>query len=157
MKSLKKTFSSVKTKANPNFAVKLAERSNRSFCCLLMNQIFQSSVPLYVCIELNWLCKHLENIRSSQPAIPFTELSETQLCPVSIVRKIIIFEWKIVMKHKANCNHMGKKWVKRNSNFTFSSDCNEMQTHSYLVCKWIITQNTYVAWQIYSLNSQSFM
>ena len=43
MKPLRKAFSSVKTKAYPNFAVKLAERSNH-FTAYLMNHIFQISV-----------------------------------------------------------------------------------------------------------------
>ena len=38
------------------------------------------------CIELNWLCKHRKKIRSRQPAIPYTELSKTQLFPgVSLI------------------------------------------------------------------------
>ena len=40
------------------------------------------------CIELNWLCKHTKKIRSSQAAILRTELSDTQLFPVSIVNTI---------------------------------------------------------------------
>ena len=34
------------------------------------------------CIELNWLCKHIENVSSSRSC---TELSKTQLSPVSIL------------------------------------------------------------------------
>ena len=38
-------FSSVKTKTNPNFAVKRGERSNHAFLLsILMNHIFQTSV-----------------------------------------------------------------------------------------------------------------
>ena len=44
MKPLKKAFSCVKTKANSNFAVKLAERSNSSVFVYLMNHLFQASV-----------------------------------------------------------------------------------------------------------------
>ena len=40
-------FSSVKTKPNPSFTVKLAERSNNSFLLsILMNHIFETSVLL---------------------------------------------------------------------------------------------------------------
>ena len=40
-------FSSVKTKLNPSFTVKLAERSNNSFLLsILMNHIFETSVLL---------------------------------------------------------------------------------------------------------------
>ena len=36
----------------------------------LMNHIFQASVLIMECTELNWLCKHIKKIRSSQPSIP---------------------------------------------------------------------------------------
>ena len=49
-------FSCVKAKTNSNFAVKLAERSNRLYVIM-------------ECIELNWLCKHMKKIRSSQTSI----------------------------------------------------------------------------------------
>ena len=55
----------------------------------MMNHIFQTSVLLIViieCIELNWFCKDADKIRSSQPAIPGTELNKTQLFPVIIVK-----------------------------------------------------------------------
>ena len=42
--SKKKAFSSVKTKTKPNFAVKLAGRSNRSFSNCWINHFFQTSV-----------------------------------------------------------------------------------------------------------------
>ena len=45
MKPLRNALSSVKKKTNPNFAVKLAERSNHSFLLSIwMNHIFQASV-----------------------------------------------------------------------------------------------------------------
>ena len=46
LKPLRKAFSSVKSKTNSKFAVKLAERSKRSFCVCLMNHLFQTSVLL---------------------------------------------------------------------------------------------------------------
>ena len=43
------------------------------FTVYLMNHIFQTSVLLIrvteCIIELNWLCKHIKKVRSSQPAI----------------------------------------------------------------------------------------
>ena len=38
------------------------------------------------CIEVNWLCKHIKKIRSSQAAILWTDSSKTQLFPVRIVK-----------------------------------------------------------------------
>ena len=35
------------------------------------------------------MCKYTKKIRSSQPAIPYTELSKTQLFPVSIVKEAV--------------------------------------------------------------------
>ena len=39
------------------------------FTVYLMNHIFQTSVLIMECIELNWLCKHMKKVRSSQAAI----------------------------------------------------------------------------------------
>ena len=69
-----KPLREIKTKTNPNFAVKLAERSYRSF--LLFNWWITFLKHLYslicnngTCIELNSLCNHMEKVRSSQAAI----------------------------------------------------------------------------------------
>ena len=66
-------------------AVKLAEKSNPlSSLSIWWITITKTSVLLIRVtewIELNWLCKHMKNIESSQPAIPCTELSRTQLFP----------------------------------------------------------------------------
>ena len=54
MKSLKKTFSSVTTKTNPNFAIKLAERSSHS----LLLSIWWITFFKHLCSlirDLNWL------------------------------------------------------------------------------------------------------
>ena len=71
-----KAFSSVTTKANPYFAVKVAGRSNHSF---LFNQSYFSiicTLNTYGIIECiielckhNWFCKHSKKVRSSQPTI----------------------------------------------------------------------------------------
>ena len=45
MKALKKAFSSVKKKTNPNFVVTLAEKPS-IFTVYLMNHIYQTSVSL---------------------------------------------------------------------------------------------------------------
>ena len=70
---LEKAFSSVKTKIYSSFPVKLAERSNHS---LLLSvswttpfKHLHSLVGVTECIEINWLCKHTEKVRSSQAAI----------------------------------------------------------------------------------------
>ena len=68
-----KAFSSGKTKTNPNFAVKLAERSNHSFLLSIWwIRFFKhlcSVIRVMECIELHWLCKHMKQVRSSQAAI----------------------------------------------------------------------------------------
>ena len=40
-------------------------------------------------IELNSLRKHVKQVKSSQPTIPYTKLNKTQFFPVSIVKTII--------------------------------------------------------------------
>ena len=52
-----------------------------------MNHIFQTSVLIMECIELNWLSKHKKKIRSSQPAIPVLNWIKHQSFPVSIVKR----------------------------------------------------------------------
>ena len=45
-------------------------------------------------VKLNWLCKHMKTIRSSQASIAInsiTKLSKTQFFPVSIVKLSTIF------------------------------------------------------------------
>ena len=46
------------------------------------------------CKELNCLCKHMNKIRRSQPAILCTEMSKTQLFSVSIF-KVIFTECQV--------------------------------------------------------------
>ena len=72
-----------------------------------MNHIFQTSVLIMECIELNWLCKHIKKIRSSQPAIPVLNwVKHHSFLPVSILKEFLMFQeriWKAwstkVLKH----------------------------------------------------------
>ena len=52
-----------------------------------MNHIFQTSVLIMKRVELNWLCKHIKKIRSSQPAIPVLNWVKHQSFLVSIVKR----------------------------------------------------------------------
>ena len=69
----KKAFSNVKVKTSPSFAVKLAERSNHSFLLSIWWITFfkhlYSLIRVMEYIELNWLCKYLKKMRSSQTVI----------------------------------------------------------------------------------------
>ena len=74
IKTLKKSFSSVKTKTNPNFAVKLAESSNHSFLLSIWWSIFLKHLNSLIrvimeFIELNWLCKHTKKVRRRQAVV----------------------------------------------------------------------------------------
>ena len=67
-----KVFFCVKTKTNSNFAVKPAERSNRSF-------------------SVHWLCKQIKKVRTSQASVSMnscTELSKAHFFPLSVVKYI---------------------------------------------------------------------
>ena len=58
-----------------------------------MNHIFQTSVLIMEYIELNWLCKHIKKIRSSQPATLVLNWVKHQSFPVSIVKSFqILFD-----------------------------------------------------------------
>ena len=71
-KFLEKAFSNVKAKTNLSFEVKVTERSNHSFLlsiCLFNESRFSDIYTIMELKELNWLCKHMKNVRSSQPCI----------------------------------------------------------------------------------------
>ena len=57
------------------------------FYCLFDFYIFQTSVLIMEWIELNWACKHMKKIRSSQPAIPVPNRVKHQFSSVSIVNQ----------------------------------------------------------------------
>ena len=79
-----KAFSNVKTKTNSNFAAKATERSNHSFLLAIWWTSFSDICTIMELKELNWLCKHMKNVRSSQPCFSMnicTEFSKTQVFP----------------------------------------------------------------------------
>ena len=85
-------LSILKTKANPNFSVKLAERSNHSFLLSIwwthFPNIFTLSYVIIECVELNWLCKYMKKVRSSQVVILALNWVKTQFFYVGIVKTI---------------------------------------------------------------------
>ena len=73
-KPLRKSVFQCKDKNQPKFCRKTYWKVQPFiFTVYLMNHIFQTSVLLIrviqCIIELNWLCKHIKKVRSSQPAI----------------------------------------------------------------------------------------
>ena len=75
-------FSNVETKTNLSFAVKVTERSNHSFYCLFDESRFSDICRIMELKELNSLCKHMKNVRCSQPCISMnfcTEFSKAQV------------------------------------------------------------------------------
>ena len=68
-KHKEKAFWSVKTKTNSSFAVKVTGKSNHSFYCLFDESRSSDICTIMELKELNWLCKHTENVKSSQPCI----------------------------------------------------------------------------------------
>ena len=94
-----KAFSNVKTKTNPNFAVKLAGRSNHLFLLSIWWITFQTFLLLMrviqCIIELNWLCEHIKKIDcvikyqkgQKQPSShSCAELNKTQFLTWSIAK-----------------------------------------------------------------------
>ena len=66
------------------------------YCLYLMNH---TSVLIIECLELNWLCKHIKRIRSSQPAIPVLNWVKHESFPESIVKGYL--RYKTTLCHKA--------------------------------------------------------
>ena len=100
-----KMFSSVKTKTNPNFYVKLAERSNYSFLLCIWWITFFKHLYLMECIELNWLCKNMKKVRSSQAAIFVLNWIK-----YSFSLRLSLKKWKICVSlaiffQNINCGH----------------------------------------------------
>ena len=101
------------------------------FYCLFDNYIFQTSVLIMECIELNWLCKEIKKIRSSQPAIPVPNWVKHQSFPVNIVKsqKINIYweKWFLpsfvffvkvensITKERQPCREREKEMIKQQS------------------------------------------
>ena len=86
-------FSSVKTKTNPSFAIKLPEGSNHSFLLSIFWWItflkhLYSLICVIECIELNWLRRHMKKVRSSQAAILVLNWLK-QFFPVSTVKTFL--------------------------------------------------------------------
>ena len=108
MKTLRKIVLNVKIKTNLSFAVKVTERSNHSFLLSIwwiafFRHLYDRDVEALSNIlgtimelkELNWLCKHMKKVRSSQLCISMnfcTEFSKTQVFHVSIVKASWIYE-----------------------------------------------------------------
>ena len=77
-------YSNVKTKTNSSFGVKFTERSNHSFLPPIWWTRFSDICTIIELKEFNWLCKHVKNVRSSQPCILMnfcTEFSKAQVLP----------------------------------------------------------------------------
>ena len=72
-----------------------------------MNHIFQTSVLIIGCIELNWLCKYMKKVRSSQRAIPVLSWVKHQSFPVSIVKdRKCFWIFDFLLWHSANEKHL---------------------------------------------------
>ena len=62
----KKVFSNVKTKPNQIFPWKLLKEASTHFYCQFDELRFSGICTIMELKEL-WLCKHMKNVRSSQP------------------------------------------------------------------------------------------
>ena len=51
------------------------------FYCLLDESLFSDICTIMELKELNWLCKHMKNVRSSQPFISMNFFSKAQVLP----------------------------------------------------------------------------
>ena len=71
-KPLRKPFSCGNAKSNSNFAVKLVQKSNRSFSVYLKNHLFQT----FVFFNMWWLSENMKKVRSSQASISISSCSE---------------------------------------------------------------------------------
>ena len=71
IKPLRKTILQFQDKNQPKFCRKTCWKEQPFFFTVyFMNHIFQTFVYVIIeCIELNWLCKHMKKVRSSQVVI----------------------------------------------------------------------------------------
>ena len=80
------------TKKPSSFAVKVPERSNHLFLLSIWWTRYSDICTIIELKELNWLCKHMKNVRSSQPCISMNFVLNSAkhkfLSHVSIVKQI---------------------------------------------------------------------
>ena len=70
----------------------LKEEQPFIFSVYLMNHVVPTAVRIMELKELNWLCKHIKNVRRSQPCISMnfcTKFSKGQVLPCEIVKKLV--------------------------------------------------------------------
>ena len=89
MKTLRKTFFDVKTKFNSSFTVKLLKKQPCIFTAYLMNHVFHTICTIIELKELNWLCKHMKNIRRNNEFLYWIKFFH-----VSIVKETFT-TWKL--------------------------------------------------------------
>ena len=85
IKTLRKGFWNIKTKTNSNFTVKVTERSNHTILLftwwiMFFRHLYDNGIK-----ELNWLCKHMKNVRSSYPCISMSFCTEFTKAQVSLI------------------------------------------------------------------------
>ena len=80
----------LRQKPTQDFAVKVTERSNHSFLLSICESRFSDICTTMKLKELNWLCKHEKNVRSSQPCTSMnfnTKFSKAEVFHVSTVKE----------------------------------------------------------------------
>ena len=69
MKTLRKSVFECEDKNRLKFLVRVTERGNHLFFCPFDESRFADTCTIIEWKELNWLCKHMKNVRSSQSGI----------------------------------------------------------------------------------------
>ena len=89
----KKCFRMLRKKTNSSFAVKVTERSSHSFLLCIWWITFLDTYTIMELEELNWLCKHMKNVRSSQPCTSLnfcTEFSKGEVLACEYCQGIVL-------------------------------------------------------------------
>ena len=71
---------------------KLLKEATIHFYCLFDESRFSDICTIMELKELNWLCKHMKNVRSSQPCISMNFFRKAQVLPCEFwLNKIVMF------------------------------------------------------------------
>ena len=123
---------------------KLLKEATIHFYCLFDESRFSDICTITELKELNWLCKHMKNVSSSQPCISmnfFTEFSKVQVFPCEyhnrLLTSIFVLFNEIVFNRS---NGLKKKcttqWIRIISTYLFQNHV--FTKYIYLYCPSIL-------------------
>ena len=98
-------FSNIRQKPTQILPWKLLKEATIHFYCLFDKSRFSDICTIMELKQLNWFCKHMKNVRSSQPFISMNIFSKAPISSMRVsltgfcIRFWHFFSWQIVFLH----------------------------------------------------------